>query len=323
MTTLRLPTGTARTVVFRRWPVHGVEPNVGVTNDTFQPSHIRDAMWVLRQIRMPSLHFDRHQIESVPVRSGERNSELHLKLLIEQLHGVSLTQRDRDGRQGAVDFVFTSPSASGAVEMTTIQDGRAAAWVSKLGDGETIECISPHGWTVVVDLGTRLDHLRRRLPSVVAACDRHGVTSPAQLPVAAHEDSDVRWFDSTGNSLHTVDGRPGTIRVQMPLVVAFPRTEGLDEDLAELLSSIAAKLAKLRGHPNDVSERHLAVGVADIYGSGFDLLNTLKMGRRDMPQYQPPDGFAATHLWVTAGGYSVLTWNRTDRWVWRELPRPE
>jgi hypothetical protein len=257
------------------------------------------------------------------VGSGERNSELYLKLLIEQLHGVSLTQHDRDGRQSAVDYVFRSPSASGAVEMTTVQDGRAAAWGSRLGNGETIECLSPRGWTVVVDLSTRLDQLRQRLPSVVAACDCYGVTSPAHLPAAAQEETDVRWFDSTGNSLHTVDGRPGTIRVQMPPVVAFPQAEGLNEDLAELLSStpIAAKLAKLHDHPNDVSERHLAIGVADIYGSGFDLLDNLKMGRRDMPEYEPPDSFAATHLWVTAGGYSVLTWNRADGWVWRELPR--
>jgi len=250
---------------------------------------------------------------------------LYLKLLIEQLHGVSLTQHDRDGRQGAVDYMFRSPSVSGAVEMTTVQDGRAAAWGSKLGGGETIECHSPWGWTVVVDLGTRLDQLRRRLPSVVAACDHHWVTSQTHLPAAAQQNADVRWFDSTGNSLYTVDGRPGTIRVQMPPVFAFPRTEGLDEDLAELLSSaaIGAKLCKLRDYPDDVSERHLAIGVADIYGSGFDLLDNLKMGRCDVPEYEPPDGFAATHLWVTAGGHSVLTWTRAAGWVWRELPRTD
>jgi hypothetical protein len=86
---------------------------------------------------------------------------LYLKVLIERLHGVSLAQHDRDGRQGAVDYVFRTPSASGAVEMTTVQDGRAAAWGTKLGGGETIACLSPRGWTVVVDLGTRLDQLRR------------------------------------------------------------------------------------------------------------------------------------------------------------------
>ena len=102
--------------------------------------------------------------------SGERNSELYLKLLIEQLHGVSLTQHDRDGRQGAVDYMFRSPSVSGAVEMTTVQDGRAAAWGSKLGGGETIECHSPWGWTVVVDLGTRLARMdRHQAPHGLAA----------------------------------------------------------------------------------------------------------------------------------------------------------
>lgn len=263
------------------------------------------------------------RIEFIRVASVERNSELYLKLLVEQLHGVSLIQHDLDGRQGAVDYVFTSPSSSGAVEMTTIQDRRAAAWGSKLDDGETFECPSQRGWTVVVDLRTRLDDLRRRLPAVLAVCDRYGVTSPAQLPAAAREDADVRWFNSIGNSLYTVDGRPGTVRVQMPPVVAFPRPEGLGEDLADLLSSaaIATKLDKLRNH-GGVSERHLAIGVSDIYGSGFDLLDNLKMGRRDVPDYELPDGFAATHLWLNAGGYSVLTWNRADGWAWRELRRP-
>ncbi|WP_156747964.1 hypothetical protein [Mycobacterium sp. E3198] len=258
------------------------------------------------------------------MRSAERNSELYLRLLIEQLHGVSLTQHDRDGLQGAVDYIFMSPSASGAVEMTTVQDRRAAAWGTELDDGETIACPSPRGWTVVVDLGTRLDHLRRRLPAIVAACDCHGVTSSTHLPFAAHDDADIRWFASTNNRLHAVDGRPGTIRIDMPPVVAFPRTEGLDEDLAALLSSaaIATKLEKLRNHPG-VSERHLAIGVPDIYGSGFDLLDNLRMGRRDVPQFQMPDGLPATHVWLTAGGYAVLTWNRTDGWIWRELCKPE
>lgn len=94
--------------------------------------------------------------------------------------------------------------------------------------------------------------------------------------------------------------------------------------LADLLSNaaIATKLNKLRNHPG-VSERHLAIGVSDIYGSGFDLLDNLKMGRRDLPKFEIPDGFAATHLWLTAGGYSILTWNRADGWIWRELPEPD
>ncbi|MCF1814182.1 hypothetical protein [Mycobacterium intracellulare] len=258
---------------------------------------------------------------------GERHSELYLKLLVEQLHGVSLIQHDRGGLQGAVDYVFTSPSASGAVEMTTVQDGRAAAWASKLDELDesvTFDCPSPRGWTVVVDLGTRLDHLQRRLPSVINACDQYGVTSPAQLPVTAHDAADVRWFASTYNRLHPVDGRPGTVRVEMPSVFAFPRSDGLGEDLAKLLSSkaITTKLDKLRSHPG-VSERHLAVGVSDIYAAGFDLLNDLAIDGRDLPEFEPPGGFGVTHLWFTSGGYLVLTWNRFNGWSWRQLPRPE
>lgn len=255
--------------------------------------------------------------------SREINSELYLRGVVEQLHSVVLIQHDLDGRQNAVDYVFTSPSASGAVEMTTIQDRRAAAWGSKLDDGETIACSSPRGWTLVVDLGTRLDHLRRRLPAVVAECDRFGVTSPDQLPPAARSDVNVRWFDSTRNRLYAHDGRPGTIRVQMPAVFAFPRAEGLGEELADLLASeaITTKLDKLRKHPG-VSERHLAIGVSDIYGSGFNLLNNLAIDGQDLPEFELPDDFAATHLWLSSGGYRVLTWTRADGWVWRKLSGP-
>ncbi|WP_099025822.1 hypothetical protein [Mycolicibacterium palauense] len=63
--------------------------------------------------------------------NDERNSERYLRALIELLHGVTLEQFDRDGRQRAVDYVFTSPAGvAGAVEMTTYRDGRAAVSAS-------------------------------------------------------------------------------------------------------------------------------------------------------------------------------------------------
>jgi hypothetical protein len=113
----------------------------------------------------------------------ERHSERYLRAVIELLHGVELEQFDRDGRQRAVDYVFASPNgATGAVEMTTYRDGRAAALQSNLNDdGETITCESPRGWAVTVELRTRLDRLRTRLPSVIAACDRHGVDDPVVM----------------------------------------------------------------------------------------------------------------------------------------------
>lgn len=255
------------------------------------------------------------------VGSDERHSELYLRLLVEQLHGVKLTQHDCEGRPSAVDYVFVSHGASGAVEMTTVQDSRATAWAEKLGGGEIIECDSPRGWTVVVDLSTRLDQLRMRLPSVVIECDRHGVSFPEHLPVDAREDEpNIGWFLATKSRLFPVEsGRKG-IRVQMPAVAAFPKDAGINQDLARLLLSpaIGKKLVKLRKHP-DVTERHLAIGVVDVYGPGFDLLSNLKFERCVTPDWVPPESFSATHVWITGGSTDVLAWSRPEGWQWRAL----
>lgn len=243
--------------------------------------------------------------------------------VIELLHGVTLEQFDRDGRQGAVDYVFTSPSGDGAVEITTYRDSRAAAWFSKLSNSETIECLSPRAWTVVVELGMKLDQLKQRLPAVVAACDRYRVDHPDRVP-ATEWDADVQWFVSTGINLYpSAASRPGTVRVQMPPTMGFPSNEGLDRDLDQMMSDakIATKLRKLRDH-RDVTERHLAIGV-DWYGPGFDLVDNLLMKRGYVPQYVPPDDFAATHIWLCGGGWDVLTWTRLNGWAWQSLPRPD
>jgi len=141
------------------------------------------------------------------VSSGERQSEQYLRKLVEILHGVTLEQFDRDGRQRAVDYVFTLPSVTGAVEMTTYRDGRAAAWFDKLNESETFECPSTRGWAVVVRLGTKLDQLRRRLPSVIAACDRHQVDRPEDLP-AIEWSADVEWVVSNHLNLYPSAASP-------------------------------------------------------------------------------------------------------------------
>ena len=251
----------------------------------------------------------------------ERQSERYMRAVIEQLHGVTLTPHDRDGLQRAVDYVFDAGDLQGAVEVTTVTDGRAAAWSAKLDTGQTMSCASPRGWSVTVGLDTRLSELQRRLPAIVAACDRHQVDYPSRVPVTAW-DADLLWIFADDSTLHpSPTARPGTIRFGMPPALGFPDAEGLDRDLAQLLSDekIAAKLRKLRDHAG-VDERHLAIGVMDAYRTGFDLLDHLLMGRDHQPRYQPPvDDFPATHLWITGGGYSVLTWTRQGGWAWRTL----
>ncbi|MCV7101153.1 hypothetical protein [Mycobacterium palustre] len=252
----------------------------------------------------------------------ERHSERYLRGVIELLHGVELEQFDRDGRPRAVDYVFTSPDGTtGAVEMTTYRDGRAAALQSKLNrDGKTITCDSPRGWAVTVELGTKLDHLRRRLPPVIAACDRHGVDDPMRLPTSEFG-ADVQWFVLGELRLSPSPlSAPGTVEVRLPPRVSFPRNENLDHDLDRMLADegIMSKLAKLRDHQG-VSERHLAVGV-HLYGSGFDLFDQLLTERGYVPRYALPDDFAATHVWITGGYRPVLTWTRPGGWVWRSLP---
>lgn len=238
------------------------------------------------------------------------------------LHGVTLEQFDRDGLQNVVDYVFTSPSGGGAVEITTYRDNRAAAWFSKLSSSETMECPSERGWTVVVELGTKLTQLAQRLPSVIVACDRYQVDRIDHVPVSDWDD-DIQWFVATGINLYpSPASTPGTVRLQMPPTMGFPSNEGVDRDLERLLSDakVSTKLSKLRDH-RDVVERHLGIGV-DWYGPGFDLIDNLLMKRDYVPQYTPPDDFAATHIWLTGGGWDVLAWTRPDGWAWRALPRP-
>jgi hypothetical protein len=245
-----------------------------------------------------------------------------LRAVIERLHGVELEQFDRDGRQRAVDYVFTSPEgATGAVEMTTYRDGRATALQSKLNDdGETITVDSPRGWAVRVELGTKLDQLRKRLPAVIVACDHHGVDDPIRLPTNEYG-ADVQWFVSSELGLSSSAlSAPGTVAVRLPPTAGWPRDENLDHDLDRMLTDarVASKLHKLRDHQS-VTERHLAVGVY-LYGPGFDLFDQLLSQRGYVPKYALLDDFAATHLWITGGYHAVLTWTRPHGWAWRTLP---
>lgn len=246
--------------------------------------------------------------------------------VVELLHGVTLVPFDRDGRQRAVDYVFSSEHTSGAVEVTTIQDGRAVTWWTKLDDGEkTISCPSPRGWLLTITLAARLDELQRRLPAVVAACDRHNVNRPADVPWTDSDD-DLRWFISGENNLRVSDAsKPGTIRIQMPPSggVVSSASDGVDADLAQVMSSglLRRKLDKLRDHLG-VVERHLAIGV-DLYGPTH-LVDRLLTKRGSLPKYDPQEDFAATHVWIYGGfGQAVLAWDRTGGWTWRTLPQPD
>lgn len=246
--------------------------------------------------------------------------------VVELLHGVTLVPFDREGRQRAVDYVFGSDHTGGAVEVTTLQDGRAAAWWTKLDDGEkTISCPSPRGWLVTITLSARLDELQRRLPAVVAACDRQNADRPADVPWTDRDD-DLRWFVSGKNNLRVSEAsKPGTIRIQMPTSGGFvsSATDGVDADLAQIMSSglLRRKLDKLRDHLG-VAERHLAIGV-DLYGP-VHLVDRLLTKRGSLPKYEPPEDFAATHVWICGGfGQAVLGWEQTGGWTWHTLPQPD
>lgn len=248
-----------------------------------------------------------------------------MRLVIEQLHEVQLIQYDRDGRQGAVDYVFESDTGGGAVEVTTIQDGDATQWFGLLDGGGTIECDTARAWSLTIDLKSKLKDLKKRLPADIAACDRNGADTPLRIPVEQW-DADVRWMRSSQYDLRVTDyGVPGIVRLAMPGIagVVSGGSSDLDREIQDLLTGgrLDSKLAKLRRHP-EVAERHLAVGV-DFYGSGFGLIDSLLIHRDVVPTYEPPTDLPVTHLWINGGGYAVLTWNRADGWAWRLLGRPE
>lgn len=250
----------------------------------------------------------------------ESQSERYLRAVIEHFRGVELERFDCDGRQRAVDYVFASPDGVlGAVEMTTYRDTRSAEMQSKWAKGATIICDSPRGWAVMVELGTKIDSLRNRLPPVIAACDRYGFDDPAQLPQDGVGE-EIGWFALERLRLFPSGfSVPGTVSVHLPPAVGFPRDANLDHELEQMLTDalITSKLSKLRDHQG-VTERHLAVGVG-INGPGFDLMYQLISPREYIPDYAQPEDFAATHLWITAGFRPVLTWNRPGGWAWRSI----
>lgn len=253
--------------------------------------------------------------------SDESRSEAYLRGIIELLHGVELQPFDCDGRQRAVDYIFSSPEGvTGAVEMTTYRDGSAAALQAKLNnDGGTIPVDSSRGWLVQVERSTKLDRLQSRLRPLIAACDRHGVDDPVLLPADEHN-VDVQWFVSSELGLSPSGlAAPGIMIVQLPPVAGWPRLENLDQDLDRMLTDklVVSKLNKLHDH-HDVTERHLAVGV-DLYRAGFELVNQLLSPRGYVPEYVLPEDFAATHLWITAGFGPVLAWTRSSGWAWTPL----
>ncbi len=252
----------------------------------------------------------------------ESQSERYLRAVIERLHKVELRRFDRNGRQRAVDYVFSSPAGVlGAVEMTTFRDRLATEMQSRLGQDRTITCGGLRSWSVTVDPGTRIDELRKRLPYVVAACDRYGVDDPVQLPDSGRC-LDVQWLLSARIRLSPValtGPGAGVAFVHLPPRAGFRRLDGFDKDLELLLadSGVVAKVFKLRDH-HDVDERHLAIGV-EIYGPGFDLIDELISPKHGRPRYAPKEDFRATHLWIAAGFGPVLTWNRSEGWVWKSI----
>ncbi|MFT3901324.1 MAG: hypothetical protein QM728_13910 [Gordonia sp. (in: high G+C Gram-positive bacteria)] len=254
---------------------------------------------------------------------AENSTERFMRFAIECVHEVELELWDTNGRQNAVDYVFTSPNGNGAVEVTSIRNSDAAAWYSVLGESHRIAVPSPRGWSLEVGLHTRRSDLLEYLPGVIRLCDQVGVDRLGALTPSEWTD-DVQWVASNTKHLRTAEWvGQGQVFIRLPGVsgMVTVNQDVLDDQVAALLNDprLEGKLAKLRLHP-DVSERHIAVGV-DLYGTEFGLVDALLRGRDLLPTYTPPADFCATHIWLNGGGWVVLAWNRDESWRWCELPR--
>ncbi|WP_280309020.1 hypothetical protein [Nocardia abscessus] len=242
--------------------------------------------------------------------------------MLERLHDVQLTPFDLGGRQNAVDYVFTSDRGAGAVEMTTIRDGQAAAWQSRLAlhEDQLIRCASTRAWMLSIDLTTQRKTLQARIPPVIELLDGRNLDSLSQLPIEEWTE-DVRWLAQSQNNLQPSSyGDSGTVRLWLPAQARIVDDGQIDADLAREFSTplMQGKAEKLRKH-SDVVERHLAIGVA-MYGPGFTLLDQLMFSPGHPPRWDPQPVLAGvTHIWLTCGTRDVLAWDVLAGWSWRRL----
>lgn len=236
--------------------------------------------------------------------------------------GAETQHYDRDGRQGAVDFLIRYPSGrTGALEVTS-HAGPGSRELTALLRKTGFRWDNPGQWTwsIAFDIDADLKQVRGVYRYVIETCEAHHVTTPEQLPddvlmfddilFAAAFDLGVRFYGNPGKAA----GRGVTV---MPSSVGG----GVDEDLIHLpdvcselleVTHIAEHVAKVLRHPAD--EHHLFVWVGPG-GIPFPQYYVLCGIPTRLPSTPPRRLQGLSNLWLATGwGPSLIAWDAHGGW---------
>lgn len=241
---------------------------------------------------------------------------------IRKVTHAEIGPHDRDGRQGAVDFILRYPSGrTGALEVTSHAEPGSREMAALLRNtGFRWENPGQWAWSIAFDSDANLKRVREVYRYVIETCEAHGVATPGELPDA------VVMFDDT---LFTAAYELGVRFFGNP--TASPRAEvsvipgsiggGVDEDLtglpgvcSELLevTHIAEHVEKVLRHSAD--EHHLFIWIGPG-GIPFPQYYVLCGTPTSLPT-EPPRGLRGlSNLWLATGwGTTLLGWDADGGW---------
>lgn len=257
------------------------------------------------------------------------NEELWAVEAVCAVTGASHEKFDRDGRQGAVDFLLRySDHRTGALEVTSHASPRSRE-VYALLSRERFQWPNPGSWSwsLAVASDANLKRLRKHYPHVIQTCESHGVTAPSDLPFALLDRDPVLWgaaFEEMGARFRG-HGPTGT-RDAHVLVIPEAVAGGVDDELVHLscvitellqVPGVVAHLAKLLRH--DASEHHLFLTL----GAGaipFPQYYVLCGAPTRLPADSPEVPRGVSHLWFATGyGPTLLGWTERSGWAAHEV----
>lgn len=239
--------------------------------------------------------------------------------VLRRVLGATVTGRDDNSRSRMVDALFELPDGRlGALEVTTICD-RATMEQERLAAKRDWH-VDGARWAWAVNANGRLS-LRafgEHLPTIVLACERHGVTDPAAIAWEMRDNQAFRWLSSTNVSFIGLPGtsHPGKVWVMPDGGGGFvpEHLDGLPGWLEQRLTEpdMVENLDKLRATGRE--EQHLFLRVHDS-AMPYALYDPLAFA-----SYVPatplnaPEGL--TGLWLVPQWRNpVLWWSVVGGWL--------